>query len=612
VPWNPGLCHTLCVEPLTFLPINSQTGTTIDPVLVRTSTVYNGTTVPLTITDDTLQNSDGVFDIHPLDTCLGKTIPPGGECGVSVRLHDDGKPHLRTALVATGAVVGCVPDSEGPSCTVVGIGSVTSRSLYTDPDNDLYADPTVLDLGAATVGTATAARPVMLTGWADISEVEFPHPQWNRVIGVQVLGPQAADFHADSSDCTDKDINIDAGMEFYQFIVAGVPSCKLSVTATPSAAGMRQAYLDITYCTVDDGEGYVPQADCFDRKTPRHVLVSLSALGVDPPPVTGCHALCVEPLDFLPPPEGSDPTTIRTSAVLNGTGEPVTVTAESFVNGANRFDVFPTQTCIGHTLPPGGVCAVSVRYSDDGAVHPQAALQVDGIHPGGGAVTGRGAITVRTARQPDNDLYAVPSVLDFGNQPVGKRSAPLSVTLTGWGNTAQGHLWYRVIGVSVFGDTSTAQPGDYRADGSDCAGKALNLKSDPAAGFPGTHSCTITVTDLPPSPGIRPAALDITYCQVTAPTAPCDGSTTPGHVLVGLTANGTRPVLHPKLTASPAVSPAGRVVHITGTGFPANSAYVLALTPFGTPTTTDAAVLGKQLMKAAGRTDAGGPSTRTC
>ncbi|OLE28327.1 MAG: hypothetical protein AUG49_02855 [Catenulispora sp. 13_1_20CM_3_70_7] len=447
-----------------------------------------------------------------------------------------------------------------------------------------------------------------LAGWAYIFG-EGPHPEWDRVMSVQVLGAQAADFKADSSDCVNKNVNIDAGTTdpFDGFTFAGVPSCKLSITATPSGTGMRAAYLDVTYCTVDQNEDHTPQADCFDSKTPRHVLVALTALGLAKPPPTGCHALCVEPLDFLPLPPGTDPTTIRTSAVFNGTGLPVTVTAESFLNGANRFDVFPTQSCIGHTLPAGGECAVSVRYTDDGAVHSQAALKVDGFHPPGGApVTGQGAITVRTARQPDNDLYAVPSVLDFGNQPVGKRSAPLSVTLTGWGDTARGHLWYHVIGVSVFGDTGTAQPGDYQADGSDCAGKALNLKADPATGFPGTHSCAITVTELPPSPGIRPAALDITYCMVTVPSAPCDGTTTPGHVLVGLTANGTRPTLHPKLTASPAVSPAGRVVHITGTGFPADAAFVLALTPVGTPAITDPVILGKQLMKAGGRTDASG------
>ncbi|OLE28326.1 MAG: hypothetical protein AUG49_02850 [Catenulispora sp. 13_1_20CM_3_70_7] len=128
VPWNPGPCNTLCVEPLSFLPVNSDSGATYDPVLVRTSTVYNGTAWPLTVTADTFQNADGVFDINPLDTCLGKTIPPGGECGVSVRLHDDGQPHLRTALVVTATRDATCrpPSSGGPSCTVIGIGSITS------------------------------------------------------------------------------------------------------------------------------------------------------------------------------------------------------------------------------------------------------------------------------------------------------------------------------------------------------------------------------------------------------------------------------------------------------------------------------------------------------
>jgi hypothetical protein len=158
----------------------------------------------------------------------------------------------------------------------------------------------------------------------------------------------------------------------------------------------------------------------------------------------------------------------------------------------------------------------------------------------------------------------------------------------------------------VFGDTSTSQPADYQADGSNCADKALNLKADPATGFIGSRSCAISVTDLPPAPGVRPAGLDITYCTVTAPSAPCDGTSMPGHVLVGLTANGTRPTYHPQLTASPAVSPAGRVVHITGTGFPADATVVLALTNPGTPPATTPATLNAQLMKAGGRTDADG------
>jgi hypothetical protein len=612
VPWNPGECDTLCVEPLTFLPIGDSTQTTVDPTLIRTSTVYNGTGEPVTITDTVLQHDDGVFDVYPLNTCLGATIAAGGECGVSVRLHDDGKQHLQTALRVDGTET-CIdaginlasppPAASVPTCTVTGIGSVTARSTSTRPDNDLYAVPAALNVGSATVGTTTPAQNVTLTGWADLTEVEFPHPQWNRVIGVQVIGPQAGDFRADAGDCAKKDVNINAGAGTPP--LAGVPSCRISIAATPSATGMRQAYLDVTYCTIDDNPDLTPQAACFDTATPRHVLVGLTALGVAPPP--GCHALCVQPLDFLPPPAGTDPTTVRTSAVFNGTGAPVTVTAESFVNGANRFDVFPTETCIGHTLAPGGECAVSVRYTDDGAAHPTAALKVDGVDPAtGGAVSGQGGITVRTAARPDNDLYAVPSVLDFGDQAVGKRSGPLSVTLTGWGATAAGPLWYRVVGVTVLGDAGDSQPGDYQADGSNCAGKALNLKADPATGFIGSRSCAISVTDLPPAPGVRPAGLDVTYCTITAPSAPCDGTTIPGHVLVGLTANGTRPTFHAQLTASPAVSPAGRVVHITGTGFPVDAAVVLALTRPGTPPATAPAALSSQLMKAAGRTDADG------
>lgn len=615
VPWNPGPCHSLCVEPLTFLPVDSDSGKPFDPVLVRTSTVYNGSGVPLTITDDSLFESDGVFDIYAVDSCLGATLPPGGECGVSVRLHDDGNPHLRTQLVVNATTAGiCVPTDGGPPCKFRGMGSVTSRPSFTDRDTDMWADPAALDVGSGIVGTTTAPKTVTLAGWAWIP-TEAPHPQWDRVMSVQVRGPQAADFKADFSDCANKDVNIEAGTKYtaWDFTLAGVPSCKVSVTATPSGTGIRQASLDVTYCTVDvdpeDNVNYRPQPDCFDSKTPRHVLVGLTALGLaaPPPPPTGCHALCVEPLDFLPTPTGTDPTKVRTSTVFNGTGAPVTVTAESFVNGANRFDVYPSETCIGHTLPAGGECAVSVRYSDDGVAHPSAALKVDGVHPGSGAaVTGQGAITVGTAAQPDNDLYAVPPLLDFGNQPVGVRSGPLSVTLTGWGATAKGPVWYRVLDVSVFGNSGAAQPADYHADGSDCADKALNLKADPATGFLGTRSCTISVTDLPPSPGVRPAGLDITYCEVSSASAPCDGTTTPGHVLVGLTANGTRPTFQPKLTAAPAVSPAGRVIHITGSRFPANASFVLSLTPLGTPTITDPAILAKQPLKASGRTDSSG------
>src|SRR5262249_51062577 len=141
--------------------------------------VYNGTAVPLTITDDSLFESDGVFDIYAVDTCLGATLPPGGECGISVRLHDDGKPHLRTQLVATGtnATAGgiCVPTDRGPPCTVIGMGSVTSRPSFTDQDRDMWADPAVLDVGSAIVGTTTGPKTVTLRGLAFVSQ-EGPHP----------------------------------------------------------------------------------------------------------------------------------------------------------------------------------------------------------------------------------------------------------------------------------------------------------------------------------------------------------------------------------------------------------------------------------------------------
>jgi hypothetical protein len=310
--------------------------------------------------------------------------------------------------------------------------------------------------------------------------------------------------------------------------------------------------------------------------------------------------------------------------------------------------VFPGENCTGATIPPGGYCAISVRYNNPGQQF-QGSLIVT-AHDGTSVSGSIGTLEVGRL----DSILADPYVVDFGSRPVGETSPPHTITI----GAAPSGTGYQVVGVSVVDTVPT--PGD-RADyhiGTDgCTGDVLStgggLLLAQVASAP-VPDCTVTVTDTPGGAGDRPAFLSVAYCFFntgggtgSSDLQPADSSGSPApsssgaptttqpppdnnvfcrtgdgipafHQLVSLTGAGqtsttttpppttttappttttlpatTPPTFTPKVTAIPPLAPAGRTTAISGTGFPPDTQVTYALVaPNTDPATNLSAVPG--------------------
>jgi hypothetical protein len=258
-------------------------------------------------------------------------------------------------------------------------------------------------------------------------------------------------------------------------------------------------------------------------------------------------ALAGDPQDFGNVPLGTE--SVRDVPLTHVGSGPLQVTKVT-VDGTD-FDVFPGEACTTVVLHPTEKCVVSVRFKPTVLGTRTASLQVTirGVEtPLSLALNGNGV------PPPTGILTAGPAKLDFGARPVLRTSPIKSVTVA---NTGDGPL---TIGTVTLGaGTSTTFPGDYQKVADACAGKVL---------APGA-SCRIDVRHRPTAVGARPAVLTLAYQNTL--TFP-----------VSLIGAGSAPTL----TSSPTVTPAGRVIQITGKDFPPGSTAKLSLV--GMPGTTTA------------------------
>lgn len=258
-------------------------------------------------------------------------------------------------------------------------------------------------------------------------------------------------------------------------------------------------------------------------------------------------ALAGDPQDFADVPLGAQ--SVKDVPLTHVGSGPLQVTKVT-VDGAD-FDVFPGEACTTVTLHPTEKCVVSVRFKPTVLGPRTGTLQVTirGVNtPLSVPLTGNGV------PPPKGILTAAPTKLDFGARPVLRTSPIKSVTL---GNTGDAPL---AIGTITLGAaTSTTFPGDYQKAADTCANKPL---------APGA-TCRIDVRQRPTAVGVRPAVLTISYDTTLS-------------FPISLTGAGSPPTL----TSSPTVTPAGRVIQVTGKDFPPGSTAKLSLV--GMPGTTTA------------------------
>lgn len=211
---------------------------------------------------------------------------------------------------------------------------------------------------------------------------------------------------------------------------------------------------------------------------------------------------------------------------------------EITVDGSDEFAV-GAQTCGGEgvVLQQTGSCEVSVTFAPTATGARTGTLHVtlrDGREftvP----LTGKGSIKVDV--KPIPRFAAGPDPLAFGDRLLLSDGPTQTVTVTNRGGAP-----LTVTSVTV---VSALAPTDYTFPSDTCTGKPVAPKG----------TCQVTVKFSPAAPGDRPAVLRFVD---DAPGATVH--------LIGMSGTGSTPTL----IVSPGVSPPGRVVTVTGTGFAPN------------------------------------------
>ncbi|WNV87958.1 choice-of-anchor D domain-containing protein [Umezawaea sp. Da 62-37] len=265
---------------------------------------------------------------------------------------------------------------------------------------------------------------------------------------------------------------------------------------------------------------------------------------------------------------------------------------------AGDFALEQNQTCAGTTLYETGQCLVTVRFTPTASGNRTATLSLR--DPGGAEIATYGLNAVGVAPdqptptptptgepdqpnpdqpqpeepqpdepqpdQPEDPAAAGVLAVDdaqaaFGESPVGATSPPRTLVFTNRGGQP-----LDLTGASLLPTLpgGTAYPGDYAVTSDGCAARVLE------AG----ESCAVSVTHTPAGAGRRDALLRVTTADGQAPALLLTGA--------GVAVS---------LAVSPAVTRPGRVVLVTATGLPANTAVSVVLAPDGltVPARTDAA-----------------------
>lgn len=228
-----------------------------------------------------------------------------------------------------------------------------------------------------------------------------------------------------------------------------------------------------------------------------------------------------------------------------GTG-PLAVT-EIAVDGSDEFAV-GAQTCGGEAviLQQAGSCEVSVTFAPDVPANRTGTLRLTLRDGREFTVPLRGRASTEPVRPERARFAAGPDPMNFGDRLLLSDGPNQTVTVTNAGGAP-----LTIGSVTV---VSALAPNDYTIATDTCAGKPVAPRG----------TCQVTVAFKPTAPGDRPAVLRFV-------------DTSPGGQvhLTALAGKGSTPTIQ----VSPGVTPPGRVVTVTGTGFAPN--HPVTITIFG-------------------------------
>ena len=382
----------------------------------QTVTVTNTGTAALTISGVAVSGANA-SSFAETTTC-GSVLAAGGSCAVSVTFTP-------AAAGAASAAVSITDNASGSPQSVTLSGTGTAPAAP-----GVMLNPTSLTFTGVNLGSSSAAQSVMLTNTGNALLT---------ISSIGVTGMNASSF-AQTNSCGAS--------------VAVGGSCTISVTFTPSAAGVLTAAISVA----DNGAGS-PQT------------VGLTGTGV------GVAAVQLTPssLGFGPVAAGTSSAVLSSMVTNTGTG---TLTISSIASTSAAYT--DTTTC-GATLAVGASCTVSVTFrptvtgvqtasvllTDNAAGSPQS------ISLSGTGTTG--TVQLPTPSQP-TVLYGV--VVTGTSSPVSGAAVKVSyVNSSGFSTTlgttttgSDGSFYFYVTGTPSFSCPTATSPVYVTATGGTPAG----------------------------------------------------------------------------------------------------------------------------------------------
>jgi beta-propeller repeat-containing protein/ASPM-SPD-2-Hydin domain-containing protein/HYDIN/CFA65/VesB family protein len=321
------------------------------------------------------------------------------------------------------------PTMKALQASNAGGGSDAFVAKIAKPSSFVTLAPPKLNFGNQTVGITSASQNSTLTNTGELALT---------ITSIEVTGPDSADF-ARTHNCPAS--------------LAAHKSCTITVTFAPTTTGTRTASVSIT-----DNAPNSPQ------------MLPLTGVGVLPGVTFSSTSLT-----FL-------------SQVVFTTSKAETVKLTNSGRGVLSIKTIAvtrpfgqTHNC-GITVNPGGSCTISVTFSPKTINTLTGSLSVTDNAPGSPQrVTLKGTGTY---------IQLTPASENFGNQPVGTKSLPKTITLTNKGSVTVDITGISITGTNAKDFAQTHTCGTSVAKGASCF---IKVTFTPSA--TGTRTAQVSISD---------------------------------------------------------------------------------------------------------------------
>ena len=376
------------------------------------------------------------------NTCMGATLAAGGSCQVTLRFTPAASGGRTASLQLTGAP-----------------GGTTTASLSGSGSLPISIAPTSFDFGPITLGQTSTNQTFTITNAGSVT---------TSPLSAGYVGAHGTDFPVVFNSC--------AGAT-----LAPAATCLVTVRLAPTVTGARVGAIQAT-------------------GSPAGGTATAGITGTGHPAITPAPAMH----DFGNVTLGSsgiDRTFTISNPATIATG---TLSVTSVSNPGDFSQVL--GNCQGTSLPPGGNCTTTWRFTPLAAGARSAQIRVTGT-PGGD-------ILVPIAGTGSATIAASPTSQDFGTITVSQSSGNFTLNITNPGAVTTGTLSANVVGPNA---------GDFPVVTNACAGAAL----------PPGGACTVQLRFAPTATGGRTATLSVTGAPGGSALVSLSGTGSAGITLTG-------------------------------------------------------------------------------